>query len=202
MSLVAPEDILEFWIGESAQSSEALKEKSALWFRKSDETDQIIRARFGETVEALASGLAKDWSAQGARDRLAAIIALDQFSRNIYRGSALSFANDSLALSLAMQTIEAGEHLSFSPVEQAFLYLPLEHAEDVNMQAKCVALFEQLAISAPAAFKEACENWLDFARRHKAVIDQFGRFPHRNGIFGRASTPDELEYLAQPGSGF
>ena len=202
MILATPDDVLNFWIGDEARSAEALKEKSQLWFRKSDATDEMLRARFGVTVEALADGLADEWAVQGRGSRLAAVIALDQFSRNIYRGTPQSFANDPLALKLALQAIETGEHLTAPVVEQVFLYLPLEHAEDKDLQNRCVELFARLYEKAPEAFSEACADWLDYAHRHKKIIDLFGRFPHRNAILGRKSTPAELEFLTQSGSGF
>ena len=202
MSLATPEDVLEFWIGDAAHSADALRKKSKLWFRKSDETDALLRERFGRTVEALADGLAEEWAALGRQPRLAAIIALDQFSRNIYRGTPASFANDPLALKLALAAIQQGDHVGAPVAEQVFLFLPLEHAEDRDLQARCVDLFKNLKIHAPEVFSEACADWLDYAHRHKKVIDLFGRFPHRNAILGRPSTPAELEFLTQPGSGF
>ena len=202
MNGVSPEDILDFWIGDAATSADAASAKNALWFRKSDETDALLRARFGATVEALSDGLVDEWSDQGPRARLAAIIALDQFSRNIYRGAPKSFANDPTALALSLKAIEQGEHVDIPIVEQVFLYLPLEHAEDAERQTQCVSLMAGMLERAPTAFKPMCEDWLDYSRRHKAVIDQFGRFPHRNKILGRVSTPEEVEYLAQPGAGF
>lgn len=202
MTDVSPDDVLEFWIGDAGSSADALKEKSKLWFRKSEETDALLRERFGETVEALASGMAHEWAERGRRARLAAIIALDQFSRNIYRGTPQSFANDPLALALALDAIDKGEHLGAPVVEQVFLYLPLEHAEDAELQNQCVGLFNALHESAPEAFGDACADWLDYAHRHKKIIDVFGRFPHRNAILERESTPAELEFLTQPGSGF
>ena len=202
MSLATPDEILEFWIGKAATSAEALGDKMSLWFKKSDETDELLRTKFGATVEALADGLAEDWSAQGARPRLAAIIALDQFSRNIYRETPESFANDPLAAKLALRALGAGDHERFSVAEQAFLYLPLEHAENAALQVRSVELFDAMATSAPSEFQGACDEWLDYARQHKDVIDRFGRFPHRNEILGRESTAEELEYLSKPGAGF
>lgn len=202
MNLATPDDVLDFWIGEAAVSAEVADAKGALWFRKSDETDAHLRSRFASTVEALADGLADKWSMRGPKARLAAIIALDQFSRNIYRGTPQSFANDPLALRLALETIDQGAHLTMPVVEQVFTYLPLEHAEDADFQGKCVDLMTSMLQRAPEAFKPLCEGWLDYAHRHKAVIDAFGRFPHRNEILGRTSTPAELDYLSKPGSGF
>lgn len=202
MSLVSPQDILNFWIGDAATSAEAAELKSKLWFKKSSETDDLLRDRFGETVTALAGGLADEWAGEGIHSRLAAIIALDQFSRNIYRGTPQSFANDPLALNLSLEAIDQGAHLHLSVVEQVFLYLPLEHAEDAGHQAQCVSLMAKMRDQAPDEFKPLCENWLDYAYRHKAIIDQFGRYPHRNNILARVSTQEEVEFLSKPGSGF
>ncbi len=202
MSIASPEEILDFWIGDAVSSAEATKEKSKLWFRKSKETDALLRDRFAETVEALANGLAEDWAARCVRARLAAIVALDQFSRNIYRGTPQSFANDARALKLALQAIDIDEHLELPVVEQVFLYLPLEHAEDAEMQKLSVKLFTRLHETAPEAFNDACADWLDYAVRHKKIIDLYGRFPHRNAVLGRQSTIAELDFLTQPGSSF
>ena len=202
MSVVSPGEVLDFWIGAAANSAEAAGEKSKLWFGKSDNTDAEIVERFSATINALANGLAADWADRGAHARLAAVIVLDQFSRNAFRGEPEAFANDAVALSLSLEAIEMGEDKSLSEAERAFLYLPLEHAESKDMQARSVAKFAELAGDARDTFKPICDEWLDYAHRHKDVIDRFGRFPHRNEILGRLSTSEEAEYLAQPGSGF
>lgn len=200
--VLLPEDVLGYWIGPAANDASVAEAKQALWFRKSFETDREIARAFLPTMAALSAGLADDWARRGIRPRLAAIIALDQFSRNVFRGQPEAFENDEQALSLALLGIALGLERDLSEVERAFLYLPLEHAEEADMQARCVTLFEALLDEAREEFKPLVENWLDYARRHKDVIDRFGRFPHRNAILGRENTAEEAEYLSQPGAGF
>lgn len=202
MTLATPDAILDFWIGPARHDAAALDARGPLWFGKSDAVDAEIAARFGETVTALANGVAETWAARGPRVRLAAIIALDQFPRNIHRGTPAAFAHDALALGLAKEGLMINADSELTEVEQVFFYLPLEHSERVADQALCVDLMTKLVASARPAFKPFAESTLDYAHRHKAVIDEFGRFPHRNPILARPSTPDERAYLAKPGAGF
>ncbi|MTV39122.1 DUF924 family protein [Duganella radicis] len=167
------------------------------WFQKDDAFDREIEQRFGEQIAQALEGGLHQWDAEGPQAALARIILLDQFCRNVYRGTPLSFAGDHLALQAALDMIEAGEDQRLSPLQRAFVYLPLEHAEDMAMQDQAVALFTRLA-QADAGL----DGMLDYAKRHREVIRRFGRFPHRNAILDRASTPAELAFLKQPGSGF
>jgi uncharacterized protein (DUF924 family) len=184
-----PQEVLEFWFG-----SAPLQARPE-WFRKDAAFDETIRQRFGALVDrALAGPLG--WSAT-PEDRLAEIVVLDQFPRNLFRGEARAFAGDARALRLALDLIDSGDHLQLAPLQRWFAYLPLEHAEDLALQDRCVALFEALARDA-TGFDSA----LDYARRHRDVIARFGRFPHRNAALGRVSTAEEVAYLGQPGSGF
>jgi len=128
---------------------------------------------------------------------LAEILLLDQFTRNVFRGTPRAFAGDARALVLAQQLVAGGAHLALHTVQRSFAYLPFEHAEDAALQAESVRLFTALA-AADAGRADA----LDYAVRHQAVIQRFGRFPHRNAILGRSSSAEELAYLAQPGAGF
>lgn len=186
---MTPAAVLAFWFGAPPWASRAE------WFRKDPAFDETIRGRFGALVErALAGPLG--WDASPA-DRLAEILVLDQFPRNLFRGQARAFAGDARAVALALGMVDDGSHASLHPLQRWFAYLPLEHAEDGVLQDRCVALFEALA-HAHEGFDEA----LDYAERHRDVIRRFGRFPHRNAALGRASTPDEQSFLAQPGSGF
>jgi len=200
--ILLPEDVLGYWIGPAADDASVADAKQALWFRKSFETDREIARTFLPTMAALSAGLADDWAARGVKPRLAAIIALDQFSRNVFRGQPEAFENDDKALSLALLGISLGLERDLTEVERAFLYMPLEHAEDADMQARCVALFEALLEEAREPFRPLVESWLDYARRHRDVITRFGRFPHRNAILGRENTAEEAEYLSLPGAGF
>jgi uncharacterized protein (DUF924 family) len=202
MTNATPHDILSYWIGEARNDAKIAAQKNKLWFVKSDDTDDEIRTRFSDTLIALKDGQADNWAARGADDRLAAIIVLDQFSRNIHRGNAKSFSQDAQALALCKAGLAVGDDKSLSEVERVFFYLPLEHSEMQEDQAASIAEFTQLHADARPEFKSFAKNTLDYAHAHKKVIDQFGRFPHRNKILNRTSTPEEMTYLQQPGSGF
>lgn len=202
MTLETPEAVLAWWLGETREDASALQAQARLWFTKSEATDAEIRARFGDTLNALKAGLAEDWARQGTQARLAAIIVLDQFSRNMHRGTPGMFATDAQALALAREAVEAGEDEALSEVERVFLYLPYEHSEAASDQERAVELFEKLQNEAREDFRAYAETTLDYAHQHKAVIDRFGRFPHRNGVLERENTPEEAAYLAEPGAGF
>jgi uncharacterized protein (DUF924 family) len=192
--------VLTFWFGPMDADVWPVAQ-GGLWFGKSDATDERIRQQFLPMWNGLMNGT-PDASALCVQERLAAIIVLDQFSRNMFRASAGMFASDALALRLALQTIDAGEDEQLTPLERVFCYLPLEHAEDIALQDRCVALFERLANAVPPENRRLFDDYADYALRHRAVVAEFGRFPHRNPLLGRDSTPDELEYLAKPGAGF
>lgn len=180
--ICSPEEILDFWFGELTFEQ---------WFKPIPGFDEMIRARFGETHLALARGVGDDWRAS-PETRLAAIIALDQFPRNIYRGTAHAFATDGLALQEARLALAAKVDDALSKEQRIFLYLPFEHSEDMADQNRSVVLFSDLHM----------EEVTSYAERHRMVIREFGRFPHRNAVLGRKSTEAELNYLAMPGSGF
>ena len=200
--MITPDDVLSYWIGDTATSTGQLKEKNKLWFTKSFETDEEIASRFTDVIGALAAGLAADWANRGARGRLAAIIALDQFSRNIFRGHRYSFMHDPLSRHLMQVGLELGQDRTLSETERVFFYLPAEHSEKMADQNLSVSLFEKLSEEARADYKEFCKTTLDYAYKHREVIERFGRFPHRNELLQRTSTPTEEKYLAQPGAGF
>jgi uncharacterized protein (DUF924 family) len=197
---VNPAAVLDFWFGPPDAAAPAPREA---WFRKSAAFDDEIRARFGTLVEAALGGpLPPPWEAD-AQARLAQLIVLDQFPRNLFRDSARAFAGDARALALAQRMVAAGEDRALSPLQRWFCYLPLEHAEDLALQDESVRLFRALADEASTdGLAATLAGALDYALRHRDVIARFGRFPHRNRVLGRASTPDELEYLRQPGAGF
>ncbi|MBD8565694.1 DUF924 domain-containing protein [Oxalobacteraceae sp. CFBP 8763] len=189
------QEVLDFWFLPASHSDHG--KARAEWYRKDPAFDAVIRERFGTTItHAIAGGL-REWDEQGAHGVLARILVLDQFTRNVYRGAPESFAGDVLALSAARQMVDAGEHMALAPIERQFIYMPFEHAEDAGMQQLAVDQFTALA-----ADHEGFDEVLDYAHRHRGVIARFGRFPHRNPILGRASTPEELDYLSQPGAGF
>jgi len=182
-TLPAPQVVLDFWFGELQPGQ---------WFIKDEALDATIRGRFGSLLDAFSSdGVPSSWL-DTARNRLAAVIVLDQFPRNIHRDRPEAFATDAAALALARETLALELDRQLSEVERKFLYMPYQHAEDAAVQAECIALFRELGD----------ERTLAFAQAHKDVIDRFGRFPHRNAILGRSSTADENDYLAQPDAGF
>lgn len=189
--------ILDFWFADAVETGQPQKH----WFTKDDAFDARIRERFGDDVEAALRGERDGWAAT-PRGRLALLILLDQFTRNIFRGTARAFAGDAQALALALEGLERGDDRALAPLQRVFCYLPLEHAEDPAMQVRAVALFTQLRDSVPAVRRDTFEGFLDYARQHRDVIDRFGRFPHRNAVLGRTNRPEENDYLAQPGAGF
>ncbi|MEL6692346.1 MAG: DUF924 family protein [Pseudomonadota bacterium] len=200
--LPTPGAVLDYWIGPATHDHLAANRLHKRWFIKSAETDAFIKAQFGNLLDALGSDLADTWLKAGARQTLAAIIVLDQFSRNLHRGTPKSFAFDELALRLAKTSLERGDGAQLTEVERSFLLMPLEHSEALIDQHACVRAFETLAASSRACFQPLIMNSLDYARQHQKVIEQFGRFPHRNAILGRENTAAEADYLKQPGSGF
>ena len=200
--LPTPQDVIDYWIGEASASPDAAGEKHKLWFGKSEETDAEIRERFGALVEALSDlPSAEDWAARGPRERLAVIIVLDQFRRNLFRDDARAFEQDSLALLLCKDGLALKQDKAMSEVERIFFSLPLEHSEAPEDQERSVQVFTDLLVDAREGFRDLIENTLQYAKDHKKVIDQFGRFPHRNKALGRDSTDEEKEWLAE-GGGF
>lgn len=186
-------EVLDFWFGE-AGSPEHGKPRQ-VWFSKSDAFDDAIRARFLDLHLRAADGQLSQWAAR-SDSLLALIVVLDQFPRNLYRGTSKAFTTDDQALAAAQLALDRGFDRVLLPVQRWFVYLPFEHAEDLTLQRKCLQLFESLRSDPDSA------GSVDFARRHFEIIARFGRFPHRNAILGRASTPEEIEFLRQPGSGF
>jgi uncharacterized protein (DUF924 family) len=187
-------DVLDFWF--LAPDNPAHGQSRAEWFRKDDAFDAQIRERFGALIDTAINGGLRDWAAT-PRGALAQILLLDQFTRNVYRGTPRAFAGDAQALELAIALTQDGQDQQLEPTLRAFVYMPFEHAEDLVMQARAVELFQLLTQS-----REGFESMLDYAQRHQEVIARFGRFPHRNAILGRDSTPEVAAFLLQPGSSF
>lgn len=194
-------DVLRFWLGAYPLDEAAMQRVQAQWFRKDEAFDAELSRRFVPTIEAARGGRLDDW-ADAAAGRLALLIVLDQFTRNAFRGTPASFAGDAQALALALEGIERGHDQAVPPMARIFCYLPLEHAEDAALQEHAVALFTALRDAPDARPKAFFDGTLDYAHKHRDVIQRFGRFPHRNAILGRTSTAQELDYLAQPGAGF
>jgi len=192
---MTPQDVLDFWFGAPGSATDGQARRA--WFVKDAAFDATIRERFGATIDAAVAGGLRDWDDSGPRGVLARLLVLDQFTRNAWRGQPASFAGDALALAAAHQLVDSGADRIFTPLQRSFAYMPFEHAEDAAMQERAVALFAALA-AGHAGFDET----LDYAERHRDVIARFGRFPHRNAILGRVSTPAETAFLQQPGSRF
>jgi len=182
MSAMQPDPVLAFWFEEITPKQ---------WWAQSAEFDGLVESRFGEVHAAAARCELYGWRATAA-GRLAEVIVLDQFSRNIFRGQPRAFACDPQALALAQEAVAAKADLQLDPKQRAFLYMPYMHSESTAIHEIAVALF-----SAPGM-----DGNLDFEHRHKAIIDRFGRYPHRNAILGRASRAEEIEFLKTPGSAF
>jgi uncharacterized protein (DUF924 family) len=180
--------VLDFWFG--APDSRERGQPRKLWFQKSEPFDAEVRRRFLSIWERAARGELLRWQATPLAS-LALIVVLDQFPRNMFRGTARSFASDFLALAAARETIARGFDRLLPPVERSFAYLPFAHAEDLAAQRRSLALFRELD-------PEDMRN----AMRHYEIIARFGRFPHRNAALGRESTAEEAEFLEQPGSSF
>lgn len=196
--MIAPEDVLSFWFGPPGTPPLAHAKK---WFSRDDAFDAEIRARFGDAIHAASRGQLESWRAS-PRGRLAFVILCDQLSRNAFRGTARAFAQDALAVETTERALEAGDFDDLSSVERQFLLMPLMHAEDRARQRRCVELFEHIAAEAEPDMKDNAENALKFARLHAGIVERFGRFPHRNAILGRATTPEEAEALKDPKSSF
>ncbi len=173
--------ILDFWFA-----------SEGLWFKKDDAFDETIRERFAADYESAAAGGLADWR-ETSDGCLALIVLLDQFPRNMFRASARAFATDTLALGIAETAVERGFDQAVAAARRRFVYMPFMHAEDVDHQRRCVDLFTAL---------ENDPGGVNYAIKHLEIIERFGRFPHRNEILGRQSTPEEVAFLKTPGSSF
>src|SRR5262245_57118834 len=182
MSANIVDEIVAFWF-------ETLRPED--WYRKNPAIDAAITARFSAIHEGLKKNVPPEWM-PAPKGMLAAILVLDQFPRNMFPDDARAFATDEAALALAKRAIGEGIDMQLPPEQRAFVYLPFQHAETPDDQARSIALFT--ALGNP--------NNLDFAQRHQAIIARFGRFPHRNSALGRASSAEELAFLQEPGSSF
>lgn len=200
-------EILNFWFGPRPYRAAQVQQHSRLWFGESTapeltpQTDELVRERFGDMTQAAAAGQLAAWES-GPRRRLALILLLDQFSRNIYRGTAQAFAQDRHALSLTLSGMQVGADATLDPVERIFFYMPLTHAEDADVQEEGIAAFRRLREEAPAELNTMFEASLDSATEHRDIVRRFGRFPHRNRVLGRESTAAELRWLATGGKSF
>lgn len=193
--------VLDFWFGGLESEAEVPTDRLRFWFGGDRETDRLVRERFAPLLAKAAAGACEHWR-ESSKGILALIVLFDQFPRNIYRGSDRAYAFDPQALELCLAGGEREIDLCLSIPERAFFYLPLEHAEDLVMQERSVRAFETLLQAAPEGMRPMCGRFLDYARRHREVIERFGRFPHRNAALGRPSTEREAIFLNEPGSSF
>jgi uncharacterized protein (DUF924 family) len=191
---VDAEGVLRFWFGELDAQGCADEAHRQRWFRAEAAFDEEIRRQFGRSHEEVMNGEHEAWCAT-PRGRLAPIIVLDQFSRNLYREQARCLQGDERALATALESIDAGLDESFPCDERRFLYMPLMHSEDLSIQARCVRLFAGWLAEASGPIHQRVAESLDFAKRHRDVIARFGRFPQRNVMLNRTSTAEELEFL-------
>jgi len=189
------DEILTFWFREQALSAPQIDRRMDVWFGEDPVFDHEIKKEYADDVEKASAGKLDYW-AEEPRGRLALIILLDQFRRNIYRGSKEAFALDQAALKLCIEGAMAKKDKGLTPIQQAFFYMPLQHAESRKVQAKSVAVFNRLAEAVSPTYRETFATIATFAELHHDIIEQFGRFPHRNSLLGRENTPEEDEYLA------
>lgn len=189
-----PSDILDFWLGDGMAQGWPTQDLNKRWFQGGAKLDEEIKTRFGAEVVQAVAGALQGWEAH-VDSRLALVILLDQFSRNVFRATAQAFAGDERARKLTLQTLAAHEDVELPWVARVFLYMPLMHAEDAALQEESVACFSRLLAEVPANLQPRIQGNLDSAREHQGIITRFGRFPYRNAVLHRASTPEEEEFL-------
>ena len=195
------ERLLSFWFGPDLDTAAAVRARTAIWFGADRDFDETVEARFSDWPDRAAAGRFDSWKRQ-PRSALALIVCLDQLPRNLYRNDAAAFRFDAVASELACGFLDAGYDEALHPVEAVFLYLPLEHAENVELQDRCVDCFERLLGRAPAELRKSFEGFLDYAVQHRELVARFGRFPHRNGVLNRESTSEERAFLESGGKTF
>lgn len=187
-------EILDFWLDDGLALGWPSKDLNRRWFLGGVALDAEIRARFGQAVQSAMQGELAPWEAS-LHPRLALVILLDQFSRNVFRGTAQAFDGDADARRLTLETLARQQDRQLPWVGRVFLYMPLMHAEELALQDQCVACFTRLLADAPDALKPKLQGNLDFAIEHRAIIARFGRFPYRNAVLGRANTDEEDDFL-------
>jgi len=196
------DSVLEFWFGSCGADGSLDPAKKKMWFGDGRRHDDAIRGRFGAVHERAARGeLTGDWAATPS-GRMALIVVLDQFSRHIHRDTAAAFAQDPAAQALVVEGLGADVDHKLIPAQRAFFYVPLEHAEDRELQRLGVRCFDGLARVVAPPWRAEYDSFLDYAQRHREIIERFGRFPHRNAVLGRQSTKEEEAFLKEPGSSF
>lgn len=187
--------VLAFWFKQKSLSAPQIDARMNVWFGEDKVFDHEIEKEFSNDVELASQGKLNHWAAT-PRGRLALILLLDQFRRNIYRNTADAFKLDKAALKLCVEGAMAKQDHSLTPIERVFFYMPLQHAESRKIQKKSVDLYNRLAKAVSPTYRETFETVAQFAELHHDIIERFGRFPHRNQLLGRANTPEEEEYLS------
>ena len=187
--------ILAFWFKEQELTAPQIDRRMDIWFGEDPVFDAEVKEKFLGDVEMASEGKLNHWAAE-PRGRLALILLIDQFRRNIFRSTAEAFSKDKLALKLCVEGAMEKKDKGLTPIQKVFFYMPLQHAESAKVQAKAVELYNRLAESVSPTYQETFLVCAQFAELHKDVIDQFGRFPHRNKLLGRENTPEEDEFLA------
>ena len=193
--LLRIDSVLRFWFKELELSAPQIDRRMDIWFGEDEIFDHEIRKDFADDIDLASRGRLDHWCHQ-PQGRLALILLLDQFRRNIYRGTAKAFACDKAALKLCVEGAMAKTDRGLPPIQRAFFYMPLQHAESRKVQERSVALFNKLAGAVSPTYRETFATIAQFAELHRDIIEKFGRFPHRNQVLGRENTPEEDEYLA------
>lgn len=193
--------ILDFWFSAAELDAPQIDSRMERWFGSDPALDQQIRAEFGSLVERALAGELDGWAAS-AEGRLALILLLDQFCRNIHRGTAMAFAGDRRALKLCIEGSMGNEYRTLSPVQRVFFFMPLQHAESAGVQDKSVRIYNALAEGVSDTLRETFLTFAQFAELHRDIVARFGRFPHRNRVLGRSNTPEEDSYLAADAPSF
>jgi uncharacterized protein (DUF924 family) len=189
------DEVLAFWFKEQALSAPQIDRRLDIWFGEDAVFDHECKKEFSDDVDKASEGKLNHW-ADDPRGRLALILLLDQFRRNIYRGTADAFAMDKLALKFCVEGAMEKKDKGLTPIQQAFFYMPLQHAESRKVQEKSVKIYNRLAGAVSPTYRETFETIAQFAELHHDIVERFGRFPHRNGLLNRDNTPEEDEYLA------
>jgi len=193
--------VLDFWFANDVLDSPRLDSRMNRWFGNDEELDSQIREEFGPLVNLASDGKLMNWT-ETPEGRLALIILLDQFRRNIYRGLAEAFSRDNMAIRICIEGTVAGDYKYLKPIQRLFFFMPLQHSESLKIQKKSVSIFSALAESVSETFRETFLTTVDFAELHHDIIAEFGRFPHRNSVLGRKNTAAEAAYLASDNPSF
>ena len=189
------DEILQFWFGDLVGGF-PVNDREDIWWKGGSELDREIDTLFGARVSAALRGELNVWK-ETPRGRLALVVLLDQFTRNIYRGMAEAFKGDEIARGIVLESLEKQHDEALDFAERIFFYMPLEHTESLDMQDPCISCLERLLLDVPLKERYRVHSAIDFASQHRDMIAQFGRFPHRNHVLGRESTAEELAFLNQ-----